>query len=95
MAKKDSMFVNMNGADLILPGGIVIANRQPVALTAEHMENLGVQSWIADGLLVAESAVPRPVADELAAAKADRDGLAAENADLKAQIAALTAPKGE
>ncbi len=56
MAKARTTFVNANKADLNLPDGTTIGAGESVSLDKAMLENLGVQMWIAEGLLVPEGA---------------------------------------
>ena len=57
------MFVNANRADLILPGGTVLPAGEAITLSDELAGNLGVQMWIADGLL-AHAPADEPAAEQ-------------------------------
>ena len=48
---KAPAYVNANGADLILPSGEIIPPGGYIAMSDDLAANLGVQMWIADGLL--------------------------------------------
>ena len=82
MAKK---LFNVSPGLLILPNGTEIHPGEGIDLPKEYAGNAGVLSWFADGL-ASDNPAPKAVQDELTAVKAERDELAAQLAELQAQI---------
>ena len=82
---------NVSPGLLILPSGVEILPGMSIDLPEEFAANEGVASWIADGL-ASDQPPPAALQDELTVARAERDALASEVDELRAQLEAATAP---
>ena len=82
---------NVSPGLLILPNGVEIPPGGHIEVPEEYAENAGVLSWIIDAL-ASENPPPDVVVADLATVTVERDALAAQVADLQAQLEAATAP---